>query len=250
MRRRLDALDLEPAADRDAVKDRINLLQRRLAVLQRASREHQLASVVVIEGWATVGKRAILHSLVERLDPRGFLVQAGDVDAGLDADGLPWMWPFWQRTPARGAFVIYHRSWFAQLLEERLEHGKTTATWSRRCADAVHYERLLVDDGTLVTKIFLHLDRASMRKRLETLRDEPRAEARLARAERTLSAWKQAFEAVCDGLARTEAGCPWHLVGAFDGRLARLRTLERVAEAIEGGLERRGAQLPDDEEAT
>jgi polyphosphate kinase 2 (PPK2 family) len=114
--------------------------------------------------------------------------------------------------------------------------------WKRRYRHICEFERLLVDEGTTVVKVFLHISKDEQRERLQARLDDPekRWKFRLGDLD-DRAKWHQFQEAYEDVLSETSTEwAPWYVVPA-DRKWVRDVAVSRL---LVGVLEDLGPQIP------
>jgi polyphosphate kinase 2 (PPK2 family) len=160
----LENVNLKRRLSREEYSQYLPSLQRRLFELEKACWDHKISSIIVVEGWDAAGKGGVIAALTQRLDPRGFKVYATPAPRTYE-QGFPWLWRFWQKVPNRGEMVIFDQSWYGRVLEERVMQTIDKPAWRAAFRDIVDFERMLADDGTVILKFFLHIDKSIRRPR-------------------------------------------------------------------------------------
>ncbi len=64
------------------------------------------------------------------------------------------MWPFWQNLPKRGNFGIFSSGWYYRLLYHFFKKGRD----DNLIQIINNTEKLLIDDGYIILKFFLHIN--------------------------------------------------------------------------------------------
>lgn len=232
----LEKVDLSITASKKEYKKNMPRLQDRLYQLQKACWDAQLPVIILFEGWDAAGKGSSIQKLTSRLDPRGFKLYPIR-EARTYEKKRPWLWRFWLKTPARGEFAIFDRSWYGRVLVERVEGFIPDTEWRRAYRDILDFEHTLADDGTLIIKFFLHISKDEQKQRFKKLLKDP------------LTAWHVEPEdwehhakydeyvlAIEEMLERTESEWgPWTIVEATN----RLHTRMKIFETIIARLEER-----------
>jgi polyphosphate:AMP phosphotransferase len=232
----LEDLDLEAKVSREDYQRLSDELELRLGSLQRRVRTSSFPVLIVFEGFDAAGKGTVINHLMRALDPRGFKVWTTMPPD--DGEKLhPFLWRFWDRTPTRGAFAIFDRSWYAEPLASHTE-SKPCATDGRFIPDIRSFERQLTDDGAVVIKFFLHISREDQKKRLKELADNPDTAWRVTREDRRQhKRYRRYLRAAETMMAATDdPWAPWIPVAANDRRSATLDVLRNVVLALERGL--------------
>ena len=84
-----------------------------------------------------------------------------------------YLWRVHQRLPARGRIGVLNRSHYEDVLVVRVEGLVPTARWRRRYRHIREFERMLVEEGTAIVKLFLHVSADEQRQRLQDRLDSP-----------------------------------------------------------------------------
>ena len=200
-----------------------------------------------------------------------------DVDAASQFAGRKWgvtdfqpvMQEFWQSLGERGTITFYDRGWYTAAIDQALFelwhgdsgavkkmaektkgrplvedgaskargefHGDVVASYQRI---AHNFEQMLVDDGYVVIKLFVHVSKEAQRKRLKRLHDNPRTTWRVSdRKMQETKYYDQAYQ-LYDRLLETSnfAFAPWTLVNGEDKRAANLQIAQALVDAIEHAL--------------
>ena len=249
---RLDDLDLTQDLKRSEQDERLaaggrRLAQLRLALGGKLEEDGPLGPPLILafEGWDASGKGGAINRLVAPLDARHVRVAATAAPTP-DEQRHHYLKRFWAQLPGRGGMTVFDRTWYGRVLVERVEGFATVAEWSRAYGEIAEFERMLVADGAIVVKFFLHVSEDEQLKRFERRQEDP-----LKRWKITSEDWRnrekrpQYVEAIEEMLARTDLPeAPWILVAGESKRFARVKVMESVIEQIERGCAARGFELP------
>ncbi len=240
----LELIDLEREISKEQYDQVFPAMEAQLGECQREARARGVPVVIVFEGWDAAGKGTLINRLALALDPRGFKVcTIGTSDEGERL--RPWLWRYWNELPAAGAMVIFDRSWYRRLLENRVE-GEAPGPDRPEYEDIQEFERQLTDSGVVLVKFWLHISRKEQKRRLQTLAKDPdtawRVGQRERRQHRHYHDWLAAVEEM---LQRTSTPyAPWTVVEATQDRFARVKVFETVLTALRHELERRANTPP------
>lgn len=230
----LEQIDLSKKLDKAGYKAAMSELEPRMGELQREARALRIPVVIVFEGWDAAGKGTLINRLLLSLDPRGFRVYP--TNPPNEEERLrPFLWRFWVNTPEEGTLAIFDRSWYGKVLVERVEKLAGKKEWSRAYDEITSFERQLVDGGSVIIKLFLHISRREQRKRFDKLLGNPSTAWKVTpqdwRSHRQYEAHREAME---EALARTDTGfAPWTVVEAHDRRHATVKVFETAIGALE-----------------
>jgi polyphosphate:AMP phosphotransferase len=233
----LNTVDLEAKLGKDEYREGMRGLDARLGQLQRDLRAANIPAIVVFEGWEAAGKGVVLGRLLEALDPRGYKVH-NITQPSEDERFRPAMWRFWGRTPARGAIAIFNRSWYEQVLEDRVEERPGELALVNAYERIREFERQLADDGAVIVKFFLHISEKEQAKRFKKMLKDPAFAWKVNKdARRQHKKYKKYFDAVEDMVHETSsAQAPWTLISGMDERLSIFTVAKTLVETFEQAL--------------
>ncbi|NLX59334.1 MAG: phosphate--AMP phosphotransferase [Phycisphaerae bacterium] len=217
-------------------------LEIRLGQCQRAAQAAGVPVVIVFEGWDAAGKGTVINRLTQAIDPRGFRVHPISAANEIEAR-YPWMWRFWKALPAAGKFSVFDRSWYGRVLVERIEGHIGESQRQEAYEDIRRFEQQLIDDGTVLIKFWLHIDRKEQRRRFKELSGRKATAWKVGKAERRQNrrydTWAAAVE---DMVAQTSTeSAPWTVVESNQGRHCRAKVFETVVNAVDREIHRRAA---------
>ena len=229
----LETLDLDAKLSKEEFKKTHGVLELKLAELQRQVRAAGIPVIVVFEGLQASGIGRAISRLLSPLDPRGYklrMFNKPDVEEAL----RPPFWRYWMFTPARGQIALYDRSWYGPILDgtssvkEAYERMRT-------------FERQLTDDGTVITKFWLHISKEEQTKRYKKLEKDPSVSWRVSKEDWDLNRRHAEYCRTVDAmLAETStANAPWTLIPAHDNRYMSVQIAQSLAAALENALERK-----------
>jgi polyphosphate kinase 2 (PPK2 family) len=244
----LEKVDLSVKLPREEYQRWMPRLQRRLYDLEKACWDAKMPSIIVFEGWDAAGKGTSINKLTSRLDPRGFKLYPIR-EARTFEKHLPWLWRFWLKTPNYGEMAIFDRSWYGRVLVERVEGLTPVQEWRKGYRDIVDFERALADDGYVIIKFWLHIDKKEQKRRFRRLEKDPLKSWHVQPEDwehhRKYNAYLLAIEEMLER-TDTEWG-PWTIVEATDRRWARAKIFQTIIRHLEEALKDRGFDLPEEE---
>lgn len=223
-----DLAALDPAAapagtgHHGADSAQLEALGARLAELQArlyAGRRHAL--LLVLQGMDASGKDGVIRRVFRHISPLGVRAQAFGVPVGSETRH-DFLWRIHACTPALGEIAVFNRSHYEDVVAAPVRGLVDAATVNRRLAHIRAFEQLLVDEGTVVVKCFLHLSHAEQGQRLRDRRDRPHKRWKLQPSDLEDRAhWSRFQQAYAQAMAGTSTACaPWWIVPA-DSRLQR-----------------------------
>lgn len=232
---RLDQVDLESAIeDDDVYEEKLDKLQYKVYGEQIRLFQEKRRCVLVFEGWDAAGKGGAIRRLTALMDPRGFKVWP--ISAPKDRElRNHYLWRFWVRMPQFGELAIFDRSWYGRVLVERVEGFATEREWQRAYDEINAFERMLTEDGVLMAKFFVDIDKKTQLQRFRAREKDPIKRYKITPDDwRNREKWGQYARAIQDMLDRTHRpDAPWHIIPGNSKKYARIAVLEAVLKLLQ-----------------
>lgn len=232
--------------DKDDGEKRLDELVERIDELQyRLYAEDRRSVLLVLQGLDASGKDGVVRRVFEGVNPMGVTVMSFKAPVGAELQH-DFLWRIHAALPRRGTVGAFNRSHYEDVVAVRMYEIAPEPVWRPRYAHIRDFERMLVDEGTTVLKVFLNVSREEQRARLQERVDDPGKRWKFRRDDlkvrERFDDWIAAWE---EALTETStAWAPWHVVPADRNWVKALA----VAELVAGALERLDPQLPDPEE--
>ncbi|NRG17911.1 polyphosphate kinase [Rhizobiales bacterium] len=230
---RLKDADMNLRLDKDAYEKELVELQRRLAQIQQAYLFSGRSGVIVLEGWDAGGKGGTIRRISAALDPRSFKVWPIGAPRRYYLE-RHYLLRFMERLPPSGAITAFDRSWYGRVLVERVEELTPRERWKAAYREINDFERMLVDYGTRVVKLFFHITPEEQLARLEERVKNPLKRWKLSYEDfRNRSRWSDYAEAIDDMFEKTSTVvAPWHLIPANNKKYARIAAMKEIVRCF------------------
>ena len=194
----------------------LNSLRSRLTDLQRrffVDRSKKL--LIILQGMDTSGKNSTIRHVFRGVNPQGVQVSSFEKPSRRELSH-DFLWRIHKRTPANGEITIFDRSHYEDILAVRVNRLKPESVWKKRYQHINNFEQMLVDEGTIILKFFLHIDRETQKQRLQKRLDVPaknwKFDASDLVARKRWNEYEIAHEEV---FARTShSHAPWYIIPA------------------------------------
>ncbi len=234
----LNNIDLSRKVQKEEYKKAKDGLEIRLAALQRQAIELKIPVILVFEGWDAAGKGTLINELILPLDPRHFTVFS-TLKPNEEESLRPFLWRFWNRTPARGRMAVFDRSWYQRVLNDRVDAEINNAEVARSLTDIRSFERQLTDDGTLMIKLFLHISKQEQKHRFDKLLASPSTAWRVSDDDlHRHQQYEDYLTATEEMIAETDSDfAPWTVVESHDRRFAVLKIFNTMVSALERAVQ-------------
>jgi PPK2 family polyphosphate:nucleotide phosphotransferase len=229
-------------ADKQSSLARLGELVTELSLLHnRLWAEARRSVLLVLQGLDASGKDGTIRRVFSGVNPQGCNVHSFKEPAGAEL-AHDYLWRVHAACPARGEIGIFNRSHYEDVVTVRVNGLAPKEVWKRRPAQICEFERMLVDEGTTVVKVFLNVSRDEQRKRLQERLENPEKawKFRLEDVENR-ARWDEYMSAYDDALTETSTEwAPWYVVPADHNWVRNLA----VAELLVDALRRIDPQLP------
>jgi polyphosphate kinase 2 (PPK2 family) len=230
----LDELDQNQSIGQEEYKEKLKEYQLELLTLQRSLTDTKHNVLVVVEGPDAAGKGGAIRRLVERMDPRSYRVYS-IVRPTQEEYRHHYLWRFWNKLPSYGEIAIFDRSWYGRVLVERVEGFATAAEWKRAYREINEFERFLIDDGSVIVKVYLHISKEQQLERFKRREADPLKHWKITEEDwRNRRRWDEHNEAAEDMFDQTSTPvAPWTVIEANYKWYARLKMLKTAIKALE-----------------
>jgi PPK2 family polyphosphate:nucleotide phosphotransferase len=199
----------EEAADALLVKHRSQL--ENLQEVFYASQ--QKALLIVLQGMDTAGKDGTIRHIFSGVNPQGCDVTAFKVPTPLEARH-DFLWRAHAAVPPRGMIGIFNRSHYEDVLSPRVHKIISDKVVRQRLDDINGFEEMLVDNGVVILKFFLHISHEEQTNRLKARLDTPDKHWKLSEADfHEREFWPKYEDAYNDILSETShKHAPWFVI--------------------------------------
>jgi len=212
-------------------------LHTRLLQVQQQLKDSNTSVIIIVSGVEGAGKGEVVNRLSEWLDTRD--IQTNAFWDETDEQRLrPDCWRFWRTLPARGSIGIMFGSWYTKPIIDRVFGKLDDGDFDQALRRITTFERLLVNDGTLIVKLWFHLPKKVVEKQLK--KDQAIMEMKIKKSPLLEKFSKQydQFASISERAIRiTDKGnSPWHLIESTDRRYRDITVGQTLLNAMEARL--------------
>ncbi|MFR5414167.1 MAG: polyphosphate:AMP phosphotransferase [Enterocloster bolteae] len=241
----LEKIDLSKKVDKKTYRRVMDEAEEKLGLLQRECKDAGIPVILVFEGMGAAGKGVQINRLIQALDPRGFDVYACDRPTE-DEQMRPFLWRYWTKTPAKGRIAVFDRSWYRSVQVDRFDGLTREDRLGDAYQDILSFEKQLCDDGTVIMKFFLYIDKDEQKKRFKKLEGSKETSWRVTEEDWNRNKdFDRYLKMNEEMLEKTDTDyAPWVIIEAVDKDYAALKIVSTVMDRLEYELEHR---RPEDE---
>jgi PPK2 family polyphosphate:nucleotide phosphotransferase len=215
--------------------DELSLLHNRLYA------EAKRSVLLVLQGVDASGKDGTIKSVLTGVNPQGCRIVSFREPTATEL-AHDYLWRVHAACPQRGEIGIFNRSHYEDVVTVRVRGLAPKKVWSRRPRHIREFERSLVDEGTTVVKVFLHVSREEQGERLRERLADPEKSWKFRRSDvEDRTRWDEFMSAYEDVIGETSTEwAPWYVVPA-DRKWVRNVLVARI---LVDALRRIDPQLP------
>lgn len=212
-----EAAELGRTLDKDVFKKELPDLRADLLQIQQELLGCDFPVLVLISGVDGAGKGEMINQLHEWMDPRHLETTAFDTPTDEEKERPPF-WRYWRALPPKGKIGIHFSSWYSDPIAKRVKDKTSENDLEASLSRINTLEKMLVDDGVLLIKLWLHLGKKHYKDRIKSLAADPKTAWRVTQANldniKVYDKFRQVAETT---LQQTSTGqAPWIIVEGFD----------------------------------
>ncbi|MFT4234345.1 MAG: polyphosphate kinase 2 family protein [Microbacterium sp.] len=219
---------------KDGAQDLAKGLERLDELQERLYAERSASVLLVLQAMDSAGKGGIVRHVVGGVDPQGIELAAFKKPTREEL-AHDFLWRIEKRVPQPGFIGVFDRSHYEDVLIGRVRELAPSDEIERRYGAIDDFEAKLVDGGTRVVKVMLHISHEEQGNRLMERLDRPDKHWKYNPGdvdERALwDDYQAAYQTVFERTSTETA--PWHVVPANHKWYARLAVQELLLEALE-----------------
>lgn len=224
----------EPIEKEEAVAKTEELGERLSELQELLFAAGENSCLIVLQGMDTSGKDGTIRCLARYLNVQGCRVAAfkQPTPEELSRDFL---WRVHAQVPGKGQVTVFNRSHYEDVLVVRVHELVPKHVWKDRFEQINHFEKLLVQSGTIVLKFFLHISKDEQEKRLLAREEDATKAWKLSVGDwRERELWHEYQRAYEEALEKCSTDwAPWHVVPADHKWYRNLAVVEQIVEALE-----------------
>ena len=231
--------------EKSDLKEQLTAAQDRLYDLQMKIKEHKLPVLVLFEGWSAAGKGSIIGKVIKNIDPRFFKVATMSAPSAEEIR-RPFLYRYMKQIPEEGKFTFLDSGWLEQTAKEVLEGSMSGESYEKRTESIRRFERQLTDNGYLVLKFFMQIDKDEQKKRMKKLLDSHDTSWRVSDFDTWQHEHYKKCEKVFDRCLKDTnlPTSPWYIIDAGNRKWAKLQVMETLVNNIDVALQNQKHSVP------
>lgn len=221
----------------DTYRTKLEKYQQRLKKVQMELYRQKRPLVLVFEGRDAAGKGGNILRITQSLNPRTYQV----VPTGAPNDveiSHHYLWRFYLGLPEKGHISIFDRSWYGRVLVERVDKITPEQDWRRAYREINEFEKSMVDDNTILIKMWLEITKEEQLQRFIERVDNPLKNWKISNDDwLAREKWDDYTAAIDEMIVRTsQPYAPWYIIDSNDKQSARLQSQKTILDITEKEL--------------
>jgi polyphosphate kinase len=190
--------------------------------------------IVVFEGRDAAGKGGTIEAMRLNLNPRVARIVA--LAKPTEREAASW---YFQRyvdcLPALGEIALFDRSWYNRAIVEPVFGFCSPEQHAKFLRQLPEFERMITDEGIVLVKLWLEVDRAEQLKRFLDREADPMKQWKLSQIDIDgLAKWKDYSAAIAETMAKSHfTHAPWTVILSDDKMRARIAAIQSVLHAMD-----------------
>ncbi|MCL3883634.1 polyphosphate kinase 2 [Marivita sp. GX14005] len=219
---------------RKAYKRDLEALQIELVKMKAWARDTGTRIAIVFEGRDAAGKGGTIKRFRENLNPRGTHVVA--LSKPSETEATQWYFQrYIDHMPAAGDLTFFDRSWYNRAVVEKVFGFCTEEERQLFFRQVPEVEKMLVEDGLRLFKIWLNVGQAEQLRRFLKRERDPLKQWKLSRIDvEGLQRWDAYTAAIRETFEKTHTDhAPWTVIRSDDKRRARIMAIRSVLSRLD-----------------
>ena len=215
--------------NREMTRLRQELLEAQLELVEA----RRFEVIIIIAGMDGAGKGDTVNVLNEWMDPRHIQTHAPGEPTETDLARPP-MWRYWRALPPKGKIGIFFDAIYSEAIRDRVYDRIGNSELDQALERGNRFEKMLVDEGALVLKFWLHLSEKLQKKRFDKLEKDPATSWRVNKEDWRNYKHYGKFRQVAERALRqtSSAEAPWTIIEGYDARYRELTLGEALLRAL------------------
>lgn len=212
---------------------KLKKLQTEMIKLQTWAIDNDERIVVIFEGRDAAGKGGAIRRITERINPRHMRIVA--LPKPTEDEQSQWYFQrYVQQLPKAGEMVFFNRSWYNRAVVEPVNDFCTQEEYEIFMTQVNDFERMLLDSGIHLVKIYMSISKKEQAKRFEEIKNDPLKQWKMSPVdEKAQELWEQYTEYKNAMFEKTNTPVsPWKIIKANRKTDARVNALNHLLKRI------------------
>ena len=212
---------------------KLRKLQVELIRLQTWAIENNERIIILFQGRDAAGKSGAIRRITERINPRHMRIVA--LPKPNEDEKTQWYFQrYVEQFPKAGEIVLFDRSWYNRAVVEPVNGFCTQAEYDTFMNQVNDFERMILESGIHLVKIYMSISRKEQAKRFEDIKSDPLKQWKMTKLdERAQDLWDEYTEYKNAMFEKTDTElAPWKIIKANRKTEARVNVINHILNMI------------------
>ncbi|MGC6285519.1 MAG: polyphosphate kinase 2 [Polaribacter sp.] len=212
---------------------KLRKLQVELIRLQTWAIENNERIIILFQGRDAAGKSGAIRRITERINPRHMRIVA--LPKPNEDEKTQWYFQrYVEQFPKAGEIVLFDRSWYNRAVVEPVNGFCTQAEYDTFMNQVNDFERMILESGIHLVKIYMSISRKEQAKRFEDIKSDPLKQWKMTKLdERAQDLWDEYTEYKNAMFDKTDTElAPWKIIKANRKTEARVNVINHILHMI------------------
>jgi PPK2 family polyphosphate:nucleotide phosphotransferase len=220
-------------ADETIIRAEIPELQRKLQLLQlKIYARAQYGILIILQGLDASGKDGAVRQVFSGVNPAGCRVKSFKVPSEEESKH-DFLWRIHQECPEKGMIQIFNRSHYEDVLVPGVRRLLTNSDLSKRIRAINDFEKLLLEQNTILIKFFLHVSEDEQLQRINQRKTDPEKLWKYQESDLKEIALRKKYLRVYDKIFLSSRTLPWHIIPADRKWFRNYLILKELVKVLE-----------------
>ncbi len=212
---------------------KLGKLQLELIRLQTWAINEGERIMVIFEGRDAAGKGGAIRRIVDRINPRHMRIVA--LPKPDEDQATQWYFQrYVEQFPKAGEMVFFDRSWYNRAIVEPVNGFCTDEEYKVFMEHVNEFEKMIVDSGIRIVKIYMSIGKSEQAKRFEEIRKDPLKQWKMTDVdEKAQELWDEYTKYKDQMFDKTNTDyAPWKIIKANRKTEARINVIKHLLDSI------------------
>ncbi len=226
-------VDIDWTLSRVGYDEELKNLQAQLIDLQNWVIRDKKKVVILFEGRDAAGKGGAIRRVTAHINPRFYRIEA--LPKPTEEERGQWYFQrYVNRLPKEGEIVLFDRSWYNRAVVEPVNAFCTAAEYEVFMDQVNEFERMIIESGTHLLKIYFSISKEEQAKRFEEIKRSPLKKWKMSPVdERAQELWDEYTKYKLRMFSHTDTDrAPWKIIKANKKTFARLEAIRYILDSL------------------
>ncbi len=212
---------------------KLKKLQIELIRLQTWAIEEGKRIIIIFEGRDAAGKGGAIRRVTEAINPRHTRIVALP-KPNADEKTQWYFQRYVDKLPKAGEIVFFDRSWYNRAIVEPVNGFCTNEEYETFMNHVNDFEKMIVDSGIQIVKIYMSISKNEQKKRFEDIRKDPLKQWKMSPVdEKAQALWDEYTKYKNLMFEKTDTKyAPWKVIRANRKTEARINVIKHLLKSI------------------